>query len=93
MFMEKTLLNADDAEYKVVPLPSLYTLAEAAAELRISTARLSRVLRVIGIPVYRKGYVILLDEWAMTSVQDAIDGNVIRRGPKRKSGRVAATRS
>lgn len=86
--MKTSLITASEADYRIVPLPSLRTLAEAARAIRVSPQRLSRVLRLVGIEVYRKGYVILLDDRAITMAQEAIREKRVRPGPKKKSGSI-----
>jgi DNA-binding Lrp family transcriptional regulator len=83
--LKTSLITAAEVDYRIVPLPYLHTLAEAATAIGVSPARLSRILRLIQIEVYRKGYTLLLDERAIVMAQAAIKERRVRPGPKRRA--------
>lgn len=81
------LRNAKDAGYNFLPekqFPFL-TLQEAAEDLDVSPQRLSRLLRILSVPVFRRGYVIFLDRSALKRVRDAVTNKEVKRGRKKKS--------
>ncbi len=60
------------------------TLNDAAEDLGIGPARLSRFLRVLSVPVHRVGYVILLDDTAISRVRTALKKGEVKRGRKKE---------
>jgi hypothetical protein len=79
--------RAIEAVYNVHPderFPYL-TLAEGAHQLKVSPNRLSRLLRILSVPVYRKGYTIFLDGAALGAVKAALKEKTVRPGRKKKS--------
>jgi hypothetical protein len=61
------------------------SLIDTAKELDASPQRVSRLLRILQIPVHRIGNTILLDNSAVHQVRDAIENGTVRRGRKKKS--------
>lgn len=80
--------RAIDSNYNLRPEAAFpfWTLAEGAKKLKVSTSRLSRLLRILSVPVYRKGYTIFLDGGALLTVEEAIKERTVRPGRKKKSG-------
>ena len=73
-----------DDEYNIVPqkhFPYL-TLAEAASKLRVRKQRLSRLLRILQVPIHKIGTLVLLDDEAVGRVQEAIKQHEVKRGRK-----------
>lgn len=62
----------------------LSSLSDAAARLKITINRLSRILRILSIPVYRQGYTIYLDDAAIARVKEALRSREIRPGRRKK---------
>lgn len=80
--------RAIDSQYNIRSESAFpyWTLAEGAKKLKLSTNRLSRILRILAVPVYRKGYTIFLDRSALHTVERAIQERAVRPGRKKKSG-------
>lgn len=73
-----------DDEYNILPLKHFpYVTLEAAAEkLKIRKQRMSRLLRILQVPIYKVGTLVLLDDDAIDRIRDAIKNNEVRRGRK-----------
>lgn len=77
--------SASESSYNLYP-PSAFpylTLNEAAARLEISPQRLSRILRILEIPVHRRGYIIFLESSSLSQVKSAISQQHIKPGRKK----------
>lgn len=59
-----------------------YTLAQAAHLLRIRKQRMSRLLRILQVPVHKVGTLVLLNQEAYDRVEEAIKNNEVKRGRK-----------
>ena len=70
--------------YNVMPQKHFpyYTLAEAATKLHLRKPRLSRLLRILQVPIHKIGTLVLLDDDAVTRVRVAIRQNEVKRGRK-----------
>jgi len=79
------LKTADESEYRLAERFPFKTLAEGSIQLDITPQRLSRLLRILQIPVHRKGYTILLDERALGLVAAAVKNREVKPGRKKKS--------
>ena len=84
---DSPLQRAEDADYVFHPqkLFPYWTLNEAAKRVGISPQRMSRLLRILQVPVHRRGYTIFLDDGAITRVSRAIKQNEVKPGRKRKA--------
>jgi excisionase family DNA binding protein len=73
-----------DDDYNVIPVKKFpyLTLAEAAKKLRIRKQRMSRLLRILQIPVHKIGTLVLLDGEAIERLQEAVKNNEVKRGRK-----------
>ena len=81
------LPRAEDADYTLHPqrLFPYWTLNEGARRIGITPQRMSRLLRILEIPVHRRGYTIFLDDGAINRVSRAIKKEEVKPGRKRKS--------
>ena len=81
-----TLIRAEDAEYNFAPADQFpyITLAEAASKLSITPQRLSRQLRILQVPVFRIGYLILLDDSGVARIKTSLAEKEIRPGTKKR---------
>ena len=59
-----------------------YTLAEAATLLKIRKQRMSRLLRILQVPVHKVGTLVLLNQEAYDRIEKAIENNEVKRGRK-----------
>ena len=59
-----------------------YTLAEAAQLLRIRKQRMSRLLRILQVPVHKVGTLVLLIQEAYDRIETAIKRKEVKRGRK-----------
>ena len=59
-----------------------YTLAEAAGLLRIRKQRMSRLLRILRVPIHKVGTLVLLNQDAYDRVEAALIQNEVKRGRK-----------
>ena len=75
-------VHCGDDDYNLTDDFPFYTLAEAADYLDIRTARMSRLLRILQIPVHKVGTLVLLNKEAVQRVEKALDENEVRRGRK-----------
>ena len=83
------LKRARESEYNLLAenkFPFL-TLREGAQELEITPQRLSRHLRILEVPVHRKGYTIFLDDTAIRRVTRALTRHEIKRGRRKGESR------
>lgn len=73
-----------DDNYNTVPHTQFpyITLAEGAERLKIRKPRMSRILRILQIPVYKIGSLILLDDEGLKRARKAIKTKEIKRGRK-----------
>lgn len=73
-----------DDEYNVVPQKHFpyFTLAEAAERLDIRKQRLSRMLRILQVPIHKIGTLVLLDDEALSRIKAAVKQHEVRRGRK-----------
>ena len=69
-----TLLSGDYFPY--------YTLAEAAMLLEIRKQRMSRLLRILQVPVHKVGTLVLLNQSAYDRVEKALANEEVKRGRK-----------
>ena len=71
-------------DYNVIPLAQFpyVTLADASRQLRIRKQRMSRLLRILRVPVHKIGTLVLLDQQAVRRVQEAVRNNEVKRGRK-----------
>ena len=84
--MKPEFSTAKSAEYNVLPPESFQylTLKEAADKLGISPQRMSRLLRILEVPVHRRGHTILLDGNATNRIGKALKDNEVSPGRKKK---------
>lgn len=59
-----------------------YTLAQAAQLLRIRKQRMSRLLRILQVPVHKVGTLVLLNQDAYDRIEQAVKNNEVKRGRK-----------
>jgi hypothetical protein len=59
-----------------------YTLAQAAMMLKIRTQRMSRLLRILQIPIHKIGTLVLLDQDAYDRIEQALKRKEVKRGRK-----------
>ncbi len=59
-----------------------YTLAEAAHLLQIRKQRMSRLLRILQVPIHKVGTLVLLNQEAYDRVEAALQSNEVKRGRK-----------
>lgn len=71
---EYTLINDDFFPY--------YTLAQAADLLGIRKQRMSRLLRILQVPVHKVGTLVLLNQAAYDRVEKALKDAEVKRGRK-----------
>lgn len=73
-----------DDDYNLVPTQEFpyITLADGAKKLRIRKQRMSRLLRILQVPVHKIGTLVLLDQPAMDRLQEAVKNNEVKRGRK-----------
>ena len=73
-----------DDDYNIIPLKDFpyLTLQAGASRLRIRKQRLSRMLRILQIPVHKIGTLILLDDMALDRVKVAVRNREVKRGRK-----------
>lgn len=83
--MNQKKIPEPSTEYSLLPIDDFpyWTLQEAANELDISSPRLSRLLRILKVPVYRIGYLILVTEVGIERIRDSLEKEEIRPGRKR----------
>lgn len=74
---EYTLKDNDDLPF--------YSLAEAADITGIHPNKLSRYLKLLSVPVYKLGHMILLDDPAIDRIELAVKNREIRPGVKSKA--------
>ena len=81
-----TVKTAKDSEYNVRPQGdfSYVTLKEGAENLNITPQRMSRLLRILKVPVHKRGHTILLDTAACDRVKTALKNKEIGPGRKKK---------
>lgn len=60
-------------------------LSAAAADLRITQQRLTRIVKALQIPLTRLGYSLLLDHAGYVSVKRALKEKKIKRGRRPKT--------
>jgi len=61
------------------------TLNEGARELGITPQRMSRLLRILEVPVHKRGYMIFLDTPAIKRIKKAIDRQEVKPGRKKSA--------
>ena len=73
-----------DDDYNVIPLKKFpyLTLADGAKRLRIRKQRMSRLLRILQIPVHKIGTLVLLDGDAIERLEVAVKNKEVKRGRK-----------
>ena len=73
-----------DDDYNVLPMNRFpfVTLAAGAIQLRIRKQRMSRLLRILKVPVHKVGSLILIDNDAIIRLRKAIKNNEVKRGRK-----------
>jgi len=73
-----------DDDYKLQPREEfpLFTLAEAASKLNIRKQRVSRLLRILQVPIHKVGTLVLLDGEAIDRLSAAIQNEEVKRGRK-----------
>ncbi len=73
-----------DDNYNVIPVKDFpyVTLADAADQIGIRKQRMSRLLRILQVPVYKIGTLVLLDSPAVSRVEEAVKDNEVKRGRK-----------
>lgn len=59
-----------------------YTLAQAATLLGIRKQRMSRLLRILQVPVHKIGTLVLLNQTAYDRVEEALKRKEVKRGRK-----------
>jgi hypothetical protein len=59
-----------------------YTLAEAAVLLKIRKQRMSRLLRILQVPIHKIGTLVLLNQEAFDRVEKAVTRKEVKRGRK-----------
>lgn len=59
-----------------------YTLAEAAGLLEIRKQRMSRLLRILRVPIHKIGTLVLLNQEAYDRIETAIKRQEVKRGRK-----------
>ncbi len=77
--------KAKDSDYVIKSeenFPYL-TLKEAAESIEISAQRMSRLLKILGVPVYQLGHTFLLDDSAIERVKKAMRDNEVTPGRKK----------
>lgn len=72
-----------DYTFHMAPFP-FRTLHESAVELSITPQRMSRLLRILKVPVYRQGYTIFLDSKAINRIRRAVEKKEVRPGRKKQ---------
>lgn len=82
--MKTHSLHYGDDDYNVISQDRFpyYTLAAAADSLGIRKQRMSRLLRILQVPVHKIGPLVLLDQGALERVEEAVDNNEVKRGRK-----------
>jgi hypothetical protein len=73
-----------DDDYNVIPITKFpfLTLADGAKKLRIRKQRMSRLLRILQIPVHKVGTLVLLDGDAIERLDEAVRNKEVKRGRK-----------
>ncbi len=73
-----------DDEYSILDSEYFpyYTLAEASHLLRIRKQRMSRLLRILRVPIHKVGTLVLLNQEAYDRVETAVKKNEVKRGRK-----------
>ena len=81
-----TVKTAKDSEYNVRPRMdfSYVTLKEGAEKLKITPQRMSRLLRILRVPVHKRGHTILLDPAACDRIKEALMNKEVGPGRKKK---------
>lgn len=59
-----------------------YTLADAAGLLNIRKQRMSRLLRILQVPVHKVGTLVLLNQEAFDRIEKALSRKEVKRGRK-----------
>ena len=59
------------------------TLQEGAMILGINPQRLSRLLKILKVPVSRQGYTIFLDDEAIKRIRRAVENDEVKPGRKK----------
>lgn len=59
-----------------------YTLAQAADLLGIRKQRMSRLLRILQVPIHKIGTLVLLNQSAVDRIKEAITQKEVKRGRK-----------
>jgi len=59
-----------------------YTLAEASGLLSIRKQRMSRLLRILRVPIHKVGTLVLLNQDAYDRIEAAVIQNEVKRGRK-----------
>jgi len=73
-----------DDDYTLLPGDYFpyYTLAEAATQLGIRKPRMSRLLRILQVPIHKIGTLVLLNQEAYDRIEEALKKNEVKRGRK-----------
>ena len=81
------LRNAEESDYFLAPQGQFpySTLREGAKKIGITTPRMSRLLRILEVPVHRCGYTILLDEAAVRRIARAVRDSEVKPGRKKRT--------
>ena len=84
MKTQNSPVHYGDDDYNTIPLKHFpyHTLAEAADRLDVRKQRLSRVLRILQIPIHKIGTLVLLDKAAMDRLKEALKNEEVKRGRK-----------
>jgi hypothetical protein len=81
------LFRTAESDYNIRPYGHFpyWTLNEGAVKLGITPQRMSRLLRILEVPVHRRGYTIFLDTAALRRIRKALDSGEVRPGRKKKT--------
>ncbi len=73
-----------DSDYKIIPKIHFpyTTLAAASNSLGISQQRMSRLLRILQVPIVKVGTLVLLPPAAVNKIHYALMTNEVKRGRK-----------
>lgn len=73
-----------DSNYNIIPKKHFpyTTLAAASSQLHIRPQRMSRLLRILQVPIIKIGTLVLLPPEAMVSIRHALRTNQVKRGRK-----------
>lgn len=71
-------------QYNILPEKEFpfTTIREAATRLKVREQRISRMLRILKIPIHKIGTLVLIDEPAVDRMRRAIKTNEVKRGRK-----------